>query len=233
MSADLEPLTPTCRLVLFDLDGCLVDSTTAITTSLSEAMAAAGVAQIPPQELAWVVGPPLRESVEQLLRDAGRDPGQAPALMDAYRAVYAEEARRSTTVIEGIPGLLADLADDPRRTTAVVTSKPGAQARPLLGHVGLADWFVAVHAPVEDHGAEPKTETLGRALDALGGGVAPTEVVMIGDRHHDIDAGRAHGIRTVGVTWGAGDPEELRDAGADRVVTDADGLGGVLGLTAR
>ncbi|MCC5949356.1 MAG: HAD hydrolase-like protein [Nitriliruptoraceae bacterium] len=231
MVTPLAPLDPSCRLLLFDLDGCLVDSTPAITTSLSVALADAGVADIPAAELHWVVGPPLRHSIERVLTEADRDRGLAPALMDAYRAVYATESRRTTTIIDGMEALLDAAGADPTRTSAVVTSKPGAQARPLLDHVGLAPRFVAVHAPVADHGAEPKTQTLGRALEDLADGLHADEVVMIGDRHHDIEAGRAHGVRTVGVTWGAGDRAELEGAGADRVVTTAAALAGMLGLT--
>ena len=47
-----------------------------------------------------------------------------------------------------------------------------------------------------------------------------TRTVMVGDRHYDIDGGRAHGLRTIGVTWGYGTPDELRTSGADHIVID-------------
>jgi phosphoglycolate phosphatase-like HAD superfamily hydrolase len=86
-----------------------------------------------------------------------------------------------------------------------------------------------VHAPDSDHGSEPKTVTLTRALAALLPAAEPSRAVMVGDRHHDVAAGRACGTFTVGVTWGAGDRAELTAAGADRVVDTPGQLAALFG----
>jgi phosphoglycolate phosphatase len=203
-------------LLLFDLDGCLVDSTEAITTSIAVACRSSGVAELDASTLGWAIGPPLRETMEQLLVAADHDPARAPELMDAYRAHYGTHGFAVTRVIEGMADVLE--AASTRTRCAVVTSKPAPQAVPLLEHVGLRGYFEAVYAPAQDHGAEPKTRTLTRALAALAPGADPRASVMIGDRSHDIVAGRACRTRTVGVTWGAGDREELQAAGADDIV---------------
>jgi phosphoglycolate phosphatase len=203
-------------LLLFDLDGCLVDSTTAITTSIAVAFRGCEVAELDASTLGWAVGPPLRETMERLLRAADDDPARAPELMDAYRTHYRAHGPAATQVIDGMPALLASAAASVR--CAVVTSKPVGQAVPLLESTGLRHHFEAVHAPAEDHGAEPKTSTLARALAALAPDADPWSSVMIGDRSHDIVAGRACRTRTIGVTWGAGDRAELRTAGADEIV---------------
>ncbi len=214
-------------LLLFDLDGCLIDSTPAITGSIRHALRELGVAVPPAAELTWCVGPPLRDSLATLLVDAGDDPARAPEAMDAYRAHYVDTATTLTAVIPGIEVVLDRLALD--ATLAVVTSKPGEVAAPLIDGLGLARWFAAVHAPVADHNAEPKAVTLGRALTDLADAGGPADAVMVGDRSFDVAAGRTCGTATVGVTWGAGSRAELVDAGADVVVDTPTALPDAIG----
>lgn len=211
--------------VLFDLDGCLVDSTPVITACLDHALVtAAGHAPRDPASLRWAVGPPLLRSVEQLLGPHA-PASRVSACLGAYRARYREVAGRETRVFPGIPQLLAELHRI-GRCVAVVTSKPQPLASWLVGELGLAPHLAAVHGPAGGTEGEPKTVTLPRALASLG--VRPTSSTMVGDRHHDVAAGRAVGARTVGVTWGAGDRAELAAAGADAVVDEVAELGAVL-----
>lgn len=206
---------------LFDLDGCLVDSSRAIPACLNAMLADAGLPPYEPADLRWCIGPPLAGSVERLLAMGGLEPTPARVAtgLATYREVFPDLAGRLTTVIDGIHDLLAAL---PQRR-AVVTSKPTAAAGPLVEAMGLGDAFEMVHGPGRDVEHEAKAVTLGRALDDLG--VAdPATAVMIGDRHHDVDAGRERGTATVGVTWGAGDRAELTAAGADHVVDTPDEL---------
>lgn len=209
------------RLLLFDLDGCLVDSAPAITGSIRHALEDLGVSPPAADALRWCIGPPLHESFASLLAEPRVDAPRVREAVDVYRAHYATTSTRSTTVIPGIEAALATLAAE--ATLAVVTSKPGEVARPILDHLGLAPWFVAVHAPRADHQVEAKAVTLQRALDGLAGGDA-ARAVMIGDRSHDVEAGRACGTATLGVTWGAGDRAELEAAGADLIVDASDQL---------
>ena len=81
--------------------------------------------------------------------------------------------------------------------------------------LGFGDAFEAVFAPELDLHVESKTSTVGKALAALGA----TGGTMVGDRHVDMEAAHAHGLRAVGVTWGFGTADELRAAGADVLVT--------------
>lgn len=207
--------------VLFDLDGCLVDSTPVITACLDHALVTvAGHAPRDPAALRWAVGPPLIGSVERLL-GPDADPAAVAACIDAYRDRYRATAGTLTAVFDGVPTLLDDLAAS--STLAVVTSKPQPIATWLLTEVGLADRFVAIHGPAAEVEGEPKRDTLARALAALD--VAdPGTATMIGDRSHDVLAGRQVGTVTVGVTWGAGDRAELEAAGADAIVDDVDAL---------
>jgi phosphoglycolate phosphatase len=208
---------------MFDLDGCLIDSTPAITGALLHALVEAGVTGHRQEDLVWCVGPPLFDSVTRLLVAADADVGLADSIVAAYRERYRETSLELTRVIPGIPDVLRGLAERDLQL-AVVTSKPRPFALPLLEGLGLREHFVAVHGPDADELLEGKEVTLRRALDELAPTAPPATAAMIGDRSHDIVAGRACGTRTVGVTWGAGSRDELEQAGADHVVDTPDEL---------
>jgi phosphoglycolate phosphatase len=203
-------------VVCLDLDGCLVDSRSAIATCLNVGLEAVGVAPRPVVELHPLIGPPLLESYQALLSAAGRDLADADRCIAAYREAYRDVSLSHTTVVPGIPEMLAALGRG--RTLAVVTSKPAAFATPIVEELGLAPALAAVHGPALDALREPKAVTLSRALAEVAPDVPASRTAMVGDRHHDVDAGRACGTRTVGVTWGIGDAVEL--AGADVIVDE-------------
>ncbi|HEX4904264.1 MAG TPA: HAD hydrolase-like protein [Acidimicrobiales bacterium] len=195
--------------VAFDLDGCLIESRGAILPSVRVALVEHGLPALPDEDVAFLIGPPLETGFVELLTRLGADVDLAGDLVLAYRADYREHMLERTTVMPGLDGAVRAIAEI--RGACVVTSKPAGFATPILEHLGLLDAFAFVEGPSFDvAGHETKTVTLGRALDRLEIGV------MVGDRHHDVDAGRAHGLTTVGVLWGMGDATEL--AGADHVV---------------
>lgn len=215
-----HPLAHPLDWALFDLDGCLIDSSRAIPACINVALEALGHPTRSAADLRWCIGPPLALSFATLLEQGGEDPTpvRVAAGVDAYRDVFPDLAPTLTTVVPGIVDLLTTV--DQRR--AVVTSKPTASAIPMVAAMDLDDFFEAVHGPDLDVEHEPKATTLARAMADLD--VQPGAAVMVGDRHHDVDAGRHAGTATVGVTWGAGDRPELEAARADAVVDHPDEL---------
>jgi phosphoglycolate phosphatase len=206
--------------VAFDLDGCIIDSRASILASVHVAMASLG---LPPQDdeaLLWLIGPPLDVGFAELLRRMDRDVDDAPELLRRYRADYADTMVERTTVMPGMDDAVRKVAES--RAVAVVTSKPREFAVQLLEHVGLLDVLAVVEGPPLRASNEPKADTLARALTTV------ALDTMVGDRHHDIDAGKTHGLRTIGVTWGIGDAAELGEAGADVIVDTPDELVDVL-----
>ena len=208
-------------MVCFDLDGCLADSSEAIPHAINLALEEAGLPGLPAAYLRRYIGPPLLESFRELLRDAGDDPERAPDCLDAYRRHYPRVALELTTAYEGMPELLRELST--RASCLVVTSKPFAFSAPILDALELRDLFEGVHAPELDETLEPKEVTLGRALEQAGH--VAGERVIVGDRHHDVEAGRAWGLRTAGVLWGFGSREELEHAGAEFIAESPSALG--------
>ncbi|MEX2504611.1 MAG: HAD hydrolase-like protein [Egicoccus sp.] len=214
--------------VCFDLDGCLVDSREAIATCMNLALEAAGAPAVDTAVLHAFIGGQLLGCFEGLLADAGHDPALAMDCVATYRQHYAEVSLTHTTPIPGIEPVLAAVAA--QRRVLVVTAKPAEFAEPILAAVRLDRYVEAVFAPALDALQEPKVASLRRALAAADAVADPGAAWMVGDRHHDVEAGLACGVPAVGVTWGSGDRAELTTAGATAVVDAPDELPAVLGL---
>lgn len=207
-------------VVLFDLDGVLVDSRMPFARGINAALVAHGLSALPEEDLHRYLGPPLHSTFERLLVGRGE---LIQSCVDAYRERYRATAASETFVFDGIRQCLDQLA--PTMSLVVATSKPQALADPLLADVGLRDLFDAVVGPNLEVEQEPKAVTVGRALRTLSAG---SRSAIVGDRMFDISAGRVHGITTIGVLWGIGNETELRDAGADFVIESPAQLAEVL-----
>jgi phosphoglycolate phosphatase len=204
------------RLVLFDMDGTLVDSTPGIWASVRVAAAALGLPEPTPGHLRSMVGPPLQDGFADVLGLAGDDVDRAVA---AYRAHYAAGAMFDADVHPGIPELLAALRAD-GATLAVATSKPEPFAVRVLEHNGLLTAFAGVHGATLDGTVRHKHEVVAAALAAHPDGERP---VLVGDRSHDVLGAAAHGLPCVGAGWGPAPPGELAAAGAAAIAaTPAD-----------
>jgi phosphoglycolate phosphatase len=206
--------------VLFDLDGVLIDSRTAIVRCIEHALAVHGVR--PQGDLERFIGPPLIDDFAEL---AG--PERAPACLATYRERYARSSLVETVAAPGALDALAAVAA--RVPAAVATSKPAAYAIPLCEQLGFATHLHAIAGPALGEPSEVKAATVRRALGALGlapGAAAP----LVGDRRHDVEAAHANRLACVGVLWGIGDEAELRAAGADAIVRAPDELLGALSL---
>ncbi len=206
------------EVVLFDLDGVLADSRGPIARHMNAALSARGHDPVPEERLHQYIGPSLSFGFSDLLGLDPDDP-EIVELIEAYRSGYVETGLRETRPFDGIADALAAVGQG--RRLGVATSKPLPYAEPLIEMLGLRGFFEAVFAPALDIHVESKTETVGAAMRHFGDG-APA--AMVGDRHVDMAAAHAHGLRAVGVTWGIGSEEELRTAGADILVAAPDEL---------
>ncbi len=197
----------TRRLVLFDLDGTLVDSTPGIWASVRAAAAALGLPEPTPEQLRGMVGPPLQDGFALVL---GVPPDDVPRAVAAYRAHYSAGALLDATAYPGVPELLTVLVDA-GATLAVATSKPEPFAVRLLAHAGLLPSFASVHGATFDGTVRHKDQVVAAALAAHPDGERP---VLVGDRAHDVLGAAAHGLPCIGAGWGPAPPGELADAGA-------------------
>lgn len=206
--------------LFFDLDGTIANSGPGITSSMNDAFASAGLAELTDAEVRRIIGPPLQTTMPELLRARQVGLDRVDEFIDLYRAIYRAHHLPATPLIDGMGETIEELSHTWH--LSVVTAKPQTQAEIAVRAVGVDHHMVTIVGPADD-APMPKARLLERALlnveNALG--VRPTkgECWMIGDRHHDIDAGREVGTQAMGVLWGYGDHDELHSAGAHVVVS--------------
>jgi phosphoglycolate phosphatase len=185
---------PGANLILFDLDGTLSDSAQGILAALRHAFAVNGLPPLDADTERAILGPPFYESLPPLIGDA-----PLMAVIDAYRDHYAE-SMFDTSVFPGVREVLDGLHARGTRM-AVATSKPEYYAVPIVERLGLADYFETVGGDGRDGSRPTKALVIEHVLSRLGN-LDTADVLMIGDRSHDIIGARAHGIDCVGVGWG-------------------------------
>ena len=195
------------RLVLFDLDGTLVDSSPGIHASVRFAAAELGLPEPTTAQLRAMVGPPLQDGFALGFGLSGTDVDRAVA---AYRVHYSAGAMLDAPPYPGIPELLAQLQAD-GATLAVATSKPQPFAVAILDHVGLLDRFASVHGATLDGAVRHKDQVVAAALARHPSGRDP---VLVGDRAQDVLGAAAHGLPCIGAGWGPAEDGELEAAGA-------------------
>jgi phosphoglycolate phosphatase len=197
--------------VLFDLDGVLVDSRVPITGCINHALAVHGLAPRPPESLLKFIGPPLAGAFSELTGEAA-DSALVASCVRAYRSRYAVVSLRETTVVPGMPAVLAEVAQC--HQLALATSKPLVFAEPLLDAVGLRSFFQWCAGPEPTVSGEDKAITIAGAL----AGLDCSSAVMVGDRALDVVGARRCSIPAIAVTWGIGSEAELAGAGPDAIV---------------
>ena len=212
----------TYELILFDLDGTLTDPAEGITKSVQFALAHFGISA----ELAALrpfIGPPLHRSFAQFY---GLDEAQSWRAVELYRDYFARQGMYENLLSDGIPELLGGLRAR-GKTLHVVTSKPTHFAAPIVAHFGLTRFFASVIGADLDLANADKATLVREALD-LHPEISPANIVMIGDREHDIIGARANKIASIGVTYGAGSPAELAAAHPTHIVNTVAELGALL-----
>ncbi len=202
------------RLVVFDVDGTLIDSQNHIVTAMEHAFGAAGAVLPSRQAVLSIVGLSLPVAVERLVPHlSGED---RAGIVEAYKQSFGRlRGETHSPLFPGAVEALEVLRARPGVLLGVATGK----SRRGLGHVLAAhglDGRFATTQVADDHPSKPHPSMLLQALAETGTEAAGA--VMIGDTTFDIEMGRAAGMATVGVAWGYHPAGELAAAGADRVI---------------
>lgn len=203
------------RLVVFDLDGTLVDSARDIAASVNAALARLrpGRPEVPLERVVGFVGDGARVLIERVLRDQGHEL-EPEAVLPVYLECYRERLLDTTRLYPGIEDALAGLAAK-GCALAVLTNKPGDMSRAMLDGLGVASRFARIWGGGDTRTRKPDPAglvSLAAELDA-----ALAETWMVGDSATDVQTARAAGARAAGVGWGF-DVNALRSARPDRFV---------------
>ncbi|HST70982.1 HAD hydrolase-like protein [Kocuria sp.] len=217
-------------VVLWDLDGTVLDPAGAITGGIARALAERG--HPVPEDLRRFVGPPVGVSL-RAFTDVPEE--EIPHVVAAYRARYRTEGLAQTRIYPGVEELLASLHAAGVRM-AVATQKPEPVAELAVERFGLGRWFETVSGAADDLAAphartdlaHDKPAIIGEALRRLGVHAPdPARTVMVGDRRYDAEGAAAHGLDCLGVAWGFAAEDELGH-GFAAVAGDAAELAGLL-----
>jgi phosphoglycolate phosphatase len=211
--------------VLFDLDGTLSDNYLGISRSIVHALERLQAPVPDEATLRACVGPPLRESFARLV--PGVDAAGVESAILHYRERFADLGWCENVAYEGMADLLAALARE--RAVYVCTSKPAVFATRIVAHFGFDAHVHRVYGADLVGTFDDKRVLLRHLLDTED--VDAASATMVGDRHHDVRAAKAHGVRAIGVLWGYGSADEL--AGADSLATTPGELAQLLAVAPR
>lgn len=201
--------------VVFDLDGTLFDAEEGIVSSVVKAMKEMGLEIPQGAQLRQVVGPPLRYSFHDLLNVPSERLDEAA---DRYAHIFRSEGMYRYSVYPGIRTMLRVLKEN-GIYVALASSKPRDLCEHILRHYGLRHYFDRVIGETDSHAKLGKPEMIRRALPEH-----YWRAAMVGDRLYDMEGAKAAGVDGVGAVYGCGSVEELQNAGATLLVSDADEL---------
>jgi phosphoglycolate phosphatase len=198
----------TISLVLFDLDGTLVDSLDDLTDAVNHMLAGLGRQQLDPAQVRQLVGKGARNLVQRAL--ATDSPGEIDGGLAAFTEFNALHITDKSRLYPGARELLQQLAGGGIRM-AVISNKQEALSRLILKTLGVEGFFAIIAGGDTFPEMKPSPLPLERVMDEFN--CRPAEAVMVGDSINDIQAGKRAGITTIGCSWGYGAAEEL--SGAD------------------
>lgn len=207
------------RYIFFDLDGTLTEPKEGIANSVMYALEKLGVQHSKNiDDYGKYIGPPLRESFSKYAKVEDDNVEEALRL---YREYYSPKGIFENEIYPGIKELLEKLKSDGYKLV-LATSKPRIFAVRVLECFDLDKYFDFISGSELDGTRDLKCDVIEYALTELS--ITADDVIMIGDRHFDVEGAAVHGVRCIGVTYGYGTADELIGAGAISVADNADEL---------
>ena len=224
----LRPFDPhRIRLLVFDLDGTLIDSRLDLIHSVNAMLQHIGRPALDGHVIASYVGDGAPALVRRAIGDTN-DEALFRAAMEYFLGYYRIHKLDHTTVYAGIAEALASLADSTdgvRRLMAVLSNKPVNPSRDIVQALGLGDFFVRIYGG--NSFTTKKPDPLGVRTILQETGVAADEALMIGDSAVDNLTGRNAGLWTCGVTYGFA-PQSLEEVPPDVLIESPRELGELL-----
>jgi phosphoglycolate phosphatase len=207
----------TPRLVIFDVDGTLIDSEAHIVASMEVAFAASALPPPAHDQIRAVVGLSVPEAMTALLPD---QPDRIADLVTAYKHAFSSLRDRFDGMVlaplfPGARDVLDQLATEGDTVLAIATGKSRRGLDFVIDLHGLDRYFRSTQV-ADDHPSKPHPAMIAACLAETG--IAPDRAVMVGDTTFDIEMARHAGIAAIGVGWGHHLPDMLHQAGAAAVL---------------
>lgn len=206
------------RLIMFDMDGTLIDTQALIAENAAAAFRSMGLPPPTPAEVRSIIGLSLPVAMGRLLKT--EDVDLIEAAVGQYRSLYRASLEHDIDREPLYPGAreaLERLKLQPDTILGVATGKGLSGVVRILGNHGISGHFVTLQTP--DHNpSKPHPGMLLRAMAETG--AEPASTVMVGDTTFDMELARAAGCRAIGVSWGYHPAEDLLAAGAGTLIHD-------------
>ena len=206
----------TQKAIFFDLDGTLTDSGEGIINCATLALQHFGLPVPSREEMRVFVGPPL----DQTFIKFGVPEDKTQEAIDVFRGRYLVVGKFENSPYPGIQALLDTLQKQGHRLF-VATSKPETTAIEILNKFQLAPYFEIICGATFDGTRSHKADVLAYLLKQIG---AQEKALMVGDTEFDVLGASAHGIPTIGVSWGYGQVAAMEQAGAIAIAHSMDEL---------
>ena len=215
------------RLVIFDLDGTLIDSRLDLVHSVNAALRHIARPELPDDVIASYVGDGAPILIQRALRAEAADEALVRRGLEFFLSYYREHKLDHTTVYPGITQALSAIQGSSNRATrklAVLTNKPVNPSRAIVDALGMGQFFAQVYGGNSFATKKPDPEGARRLLEETG--LKPEQAAIVGDSHVDVRTGRNAGMWTVGVTYGFA-PHTLESEASDVMVDTAEELAAV------
>ncbi len=202
------------QIILFDLDGTIIDQGLGITNSVMYALEKFNIKVESREELYKFVGPPLHKSFEDFYGFSNEKAMQA---VEYYREYYKDKGIYETAIYNDIENVLKELKAN-NKIIALATSKPQFFSKKILDFLNISSYFDVIAGSNLDGTRTDKAEVIEYAIkqckDLINYNVDMSQIVIVGDRKHDVIGAQTVGIDSLGVLYGYGSEEEIVSVGA-------------------
>ena len=201
------------KLVVFDMDQTLVNSTACICNAANAGLKAIGLHPVPPEKIRPKIGMPTWRFLQ--LISGEKDIEKSEQLITAYKKYFKEHCAKECTLYDGVKETLVALQKKKIRLAVATTAKLELAVRLLKG-LGIVDLFDLMVGEEVIHHEKPDPESLFMITDHFK--IDPDDAFMVGDTLMDIEAGKSAGMHTVAVTYGIDSKKELEAAEPDHLI---------------
>ena len=206
------------QYLLFDLDGTLTDPMVGITSSVQYALEKFGIHVKYLKDLIPFIGPPLDDSFQEFYGLSKEDAGKA---VEYYRERYSTTGIFENRPYPGVEKMLQELRRK-KYLLAVASSKPEYYVKQILDYFNLTEYFDEIVGSEMNGARTNKTEVIEETLKRLGLDHHREQVIMVGDKEHDVLGARKAGLDCVAVSYGYGTEEELAASQPLQIVASAE-----------